>query len=753
MPKKNQWELSITGFGQFGTKSDNFIEFGSSQVAVYAGNGQGKTCISRLFRAAEMGPSAMSDAIITKGKNAGTFLFAVTGNDGIDHKLCVTKTKGSTAVISNETNYLFHVFNSDYVRDNLAEHNYSPSGDIQGYIVGKGNIDVSSKKERLEALRAQSLEKRALLDKAVDEARNALVSMGIKKRTKGYSEFSADSILGMSLCSDSFDAKKQEYEALKDLPEDMQPLLEISFKDDCLNVSKTEDLLSKVYSRDQFSEEFINSIQEKRSFVADGMRLKTNDTCPFCGQAFNDEATGLIHLYEEYLAGREAGIIALIDEQIGEINDQAMRYNKFAAQYSERKNQYDSRKLAFSKIKEIDLPLLPSVEVFAATATSLCALLKEKAEDISKSYNTPDTDKLVELIEAAAAASNEANAFVRQLNAAASKTTAALRATNKDLCLELAKKVRTDNDALVDEVLVLREDYRLLHDEIIRDESQGKRPKRDAVAGLFSKLLKETFGDKYTFDCAQFAIRFRSLVLGDEAEQVLSDGEKTVVAFCYYVASTVELLQREDDTDRLFFVIDDPISSLDYHYVYSVMQIVRDLKGTFNLNRVRLLVLTHNFAFFNMLARNNVTKVHYVLHHGTMQPCTDQGIAPYTEHLRDLQRVSVGGNPTHTTGNSIRQVIETLWRFDNPAANNLSAYLDTHECADLQSCEYVYSLCQDQSHGASVFDREQPPDEDAVRRACQAVLLHINRRYPGQLRAAGIDLGKQVSSSEADDSV
>ena len=99
-----------------------------------------------------------------------------------------------------------------------------------------------------------------------------------------------------------------------------------------------------------------------------------------------------------------------------------------------------------------------------------------------------------------------------------------------------------------------------------------------------------------------------------------------------------------------------------------------------------------------------------------------------------------GSDPTHTTGNSIRQVIETLWRFDNPAEPDLLHYLNAEECSDLRDCEFIYTVCNDQSHGASIFDRDQLPDDEAIRCACLAVLNHLQDRYPGQLVAAGLRL-------------
>jgi len=69
--------------------------------------------------------------------------------------------------------------------------------------------------------------------------------------------------------------------------------------------------------------------------------------------------------------------------------------------------------------------------------------------------------------------------------------------------------------------------------------------------------------------------------LKEGASDVLSDGEKSIVAFCLYLAQVHAKIDDEGEYNKLFFVIDDPISSLDFHYVYSVAQIIRNLNQSF----------------------------------------------------------------------------------------------------------------------------------------------------------------------------
>lgn len=45
--------------------------------------------------------------------------------------------------------YLYHVFNQDYVEENIQVLNYEKDPNIQGYILGKIHIDLSNDEIKL----------------------------------------------------------------------------------------------------------------------------------------------------------------------------------------------------------------------------------------------------------------------------------------------------------------------------------------------------------------------------------------------------------------------------------------------------------------------------------------------------------------------------------------------------------------------------------------------------------------------------
>ncbi len=97
-----------------------------------------------------------------------------------------------------------------------------------------------------------------------------------------------------------------------------------------------------------------------------------------------------------------------------------------------------------------------------------------------------------------------------------------------------------------------------------------------------------------------------------KAEMILSDGEKTTLAFAYFLAR-LKLFYKKEDLKKLVVVIDDPISSLDEQRIYNTSDIVskinQELAGEAlkDEDKVQVFVLTHNHTFMVRLI-NMVSK-------------------------------------------------------------------------------------------------------------------------------------------------
>lgn len=733
--KPVNWRLKLKGFGPFDTQLDWSMSAGSAKVAVYAGNGQGKSTISRLFRLVESPQTPCPRDLITRGATKGTFSFTVVGGSSSLGPLEIDSCTG----VDNQLGYLFHVFNSDYVRDNLQNRSYSPSGDIEGYIVGKSNIDLSNERQKLDDIRQRGVDARDALARALEDSKSDLVGLGAG-RVKEFQSLNVDLLMNRPVEEDCYPDKIGQLRAVSELPDDVQAPDRLHFNYSSLDLDQLESLLERPYSKANFAEAFLEKVRRDAEFIKAGMRIQDGDRCPFCGRRYDEEARSLIGQYDSYLKDQEAAIIAALKENREQLSHLTDEYARLEAQMLRSAASYDGLKVGFDVLAEEELPALITTTDFSAVVDAVIKEINSKIEDIARPIPTDAVSRLRGLLETCQLRLGDANGLIDKLASSLGKTKSRKTALRKEVCIELGKRIRREQRGAFEEIANLRAEYRLLGEELKSKEAHNKRSKKDAVAQLMVGLLNNVFGNRYVFDAADFSIRFKGEALGESADSVLSDGEKAALAFCFYIASTWELINEEDDRNKLFFVIDDPISSMDFNYVYSIMQIIKGLKETFGLNHPRILLLTHNVAFFNMVMGTKTLNEAWMLDGGVMTEVNNELLAPYAAYLRAINQVANGATPDHTTGNSIRQVLETLMHFEDPSLGTLGNYLESDYGGKLNEVAYLHMVCNDQSHGTRTYGYAQPPmDNSTIRLACSAVIQHIRERYPGQLVTAGVE--------------
>ena len=145
------------------------------KLGIFANNGTGKTFLSRAFRLIENNDAEHVNKILTINQSQGHFKLKISEqqeNTTIHKTLSINFVKDQIAKIRNDTGYNFHVFNSDYVKENIEELKYQPSGEIEGYILGKTKIDLTKEKKKVELLVNEIQNGSKILVDAVKDAKN-----------------------------------------------------------------------------------------------------------------------------------------------------------------------------------------------------------------------------------------------------------------------------------------------------------------------------------------------------------------------------------------------------------------------------------------------------------------------------------------------------------------------------------------------------------------------------------------------------
>ncbi|GAA7109839.1 hypothetical protein HpBGD24_14410 [Helicobacter pylori] len=146
-------------------------------------------------------------------------------------------------------------------------------------------------------------------------------------------------------------------------------------------------------------------------------------------------------------------------------------------------------------------------------------------------------------------------------------------------------------------------------DNKLKELNDQKRPD----IKIINNYLKALNLPKYSLDKDYRIVLNSDALENSEAEMILSSGEKTTLAFAYFLVR-LKLFYKKEDLKNLVVVIDDPISSLDEQRIYNTSNIVakinQELVGEAleKDEEAQVFVLTHNHTFMarliNMVGKN-----------------------------------------------------------------------------------------------------------------------------------------------------
>ena len=185
---------------------------------------------------------------------------------------------------------------------------------------------------------------------------------------------------------------------------------------------------------------------------------------------------------------------------------------------------------------------------------------------------------------------------------------------------------------------------------------------------------------------------------------------------------------------------------MSFDYVYAIVQTLKMLRisaaGELEFNsksgnpRSRMLVLTHNNYFYNVASSNGAVPKSglFQLVPGAIQHSltSQKGFAtPHQQQLKHVHDVSVGNvEPDFMTPNSIRSVVESMWKFCRPDIVNFGLFCEF--LIDEYAIELKSVLINDLSHGGK-FDDPPHKAEDIVKAAREAIIV-VERFAQGQLK-------------------
>lgn len=566
----------------------------SAKNLIYGWNYSGKTTLSRLFSLLE-----------TKKPNPDLpdFYFSIETDQGV-----VTEASYQTSP------HIVRVFNSDFVVENL---NFTGSTFSPILLLGSGS-DVS----QTEIERCDGMLKRA---KAGSEKVNSDTQIAKKTMSDAKTEAAQQIKSTMSLVSffgtvqldkelrtvslglDDYSLSDEAYDSdlklARTSDQEQLPLVnKVSFtlilndlhKSATTLLAKSPDLTSTI---DHLVE---NPLIEK--WVEDGLPLHAaKDTCEFCGGSLgHHHISALTAHFSKDLANHKQEVRDLL-------------------------SQVEAASLALAVIKDVEFNAQFRQRVNAAHSIIQVAVeayneaLSELANDIQRKIDTPfkvivpkgGDASLTTNVESAL---TELNLVVEENNKVVLNFKTEKTAAINRLKLHFAQKFaeRKDLDGYYAKMKRLERHEKKfdwcteqLEAEILRLNaiiSQAQRGREE-----INKLINNLLGSEsvqITVVKSDDQERFQLVRSDGKVAKHLSEGEKTAIAFAFFLTKLSELKELSE----AIIYIDDPISSLDSNHIFQVTAMIKEYffcqdgeNGPWKTRCKQVFFSTHNFEFFSLL--------------------------------------------------------------------------------------------------------------------------------------------------------
>jgi len=586
---------SLKDFGIFLNHSNaNAKDFGKYNL-FYGWNGSGKSTLSDVFRCIE-----------NKASSVKFPLSEFTVN--IDGDIAITQANIA------EFDLNIYTFNHDFIDENISWSSVVK----RILLVDKAKIEERKKLENLKIAQKMASE---MQNKEAEE---------IRKLNRAVSKFETDSARHIKTSLQSIDTTdhyylnydKRKFEAFiaanLEATKTDNPLLDenkiikltnaakpdqktpISFTQQTINKEtfiKAKERLDDLLKASVISQTIQRLVDHRdiKSWVETGLDLhKRHDAseCEFCGNSITEERTKQFeaHFNEDYKAFQDRLVKAdgwLVGQYLPApaLPAESDFYEEFKKEYSEARTALEN---STTKLNEeisawhttlkaksgnpletsltVEVINEPSIKAFNDSITTISATV-EKHNHKSGNFKE-ETDKAKKKLELHYA-TTEVKSF-------------GYHDKKKDIADRTA-----ENDTLKTTIAKQNSAIRSLEDSL-SNEGLG--------ADQFNESLHKFLGR------SELTLRFNPVKKGyeilrndsDLVEGNLSEGEKTAIAFVYFIT---KLKENDNNIEDTIVIVDDPISSFDSNHLFHAYSFMK-----MNCERARqLFVLTHNFTFFKLV--------------------------------------------------------------------------------------------------------------------------------------------------------
>ncbi len=746
---------------------------------IYGRNYSGKTTLSRILKSIE-------DKELTPKYGNGKFQITFENNH--------IATENNLDVDIQE--YKIRVYNTDFVKENLSWlHN--EDGTINPFtILGAKNVEIDKKiKEIEQILGSIESEKGLIYDHSLAEQEfikakrafeNAVIDLDNKLRDKAKeiknntAVFSLPTYQINTIKGDIPKAKKQglltpeqtveKQKLLKEDPKnEIVRLKEAKPNFESFN-SQTKELLKKKIKPSQPITELVNDslLQE---WVRQGIdkHKDKRETCGFCGNPLGEN---LWNKLDEHFSKESEELRKEIKSKIDNLDQAKSNLDSFI---NLSKESFYSN--LHSEFEAIQKKWLATTKTYSKSIDSLTKALTEREKDIFKERDLeeiPDVSETVlETIKDINNIINLHNKKTETLDKDQQTARQELRlsdvfnfivkinydnAVDNIQKLESSQKSQKENlDKLYSKITEYSETKRTLEAQA-KDESKG--------AELVNQHLTHFFGHnelKLVAEGVAPNILFK-IIRNDEYASNLSEGECSLISFCYFIAKMEDELKDEINSSKLIIYIDDPISSLDSNHIFFMFSLIESVIAK-PKKYCQLFISTHNLDFLKYLKqltfpkykevpeakKEKIDKKHFLVERNgktrTILKLAPEYLREYVTEFNYLffqihscskaDTEKIEHNYQYNFGNNMRKFLEAYLFYKYPTSKlSFDERIKKFFKDDDVAYNLVRRVINEYSHLGENFDRGlEPIDIDAIKKISEAVMSKIETTDKDQFDA------------------
>lgn len=766
-------KIDIETFGLY----DNYkwdTEIGKNETfrrvnIIYGRNYSGKTTLSRILKSVE-------DKQINPKYSNGKFQISFDNNHIINESNLETELQ----------DYKIRVYNSDFVKENLSWlHN--DDGTINPFtILGAKNVELDKKikeieqklgsiesekgllynhsiveKEFIEAKKAYEKSVNDLDDKLRDKAKE------IKNNTALYS---LPTYQINTIKTDIPKAIKQRQLTVEQIINN-QKLLKEDQKPEILRLkeakpgfetyyTQTQELLQKKIKPSQPITDLVNDslLQE---WVRQGIdkHKDKRETCGFCGNTINKD---LWEKLDTHFSKESEELRREINSKIDNLEQAKNNLDSFI---NLTKEQFYSN--LHSDFDAVLKKWSATINTYSSSIESLTKALKEREKDIFKER---ELEKIADVSETVLETIKEFNQLI-DLHNKKSETleidqknarqelrlfeiASFIDKINYEVTLETIQKLdgvqkakKGELDKLTSQINDFDEEKRALEAQS-KDESKGAELVNQHLTHFFGhnelKLIAEGNAPNILF----------KIVRNDEFASNLSEGECSLISFCYFIAKMEDELKDELNSSKLIIYIDDPISSLDSNHIFFMFSLIESVIAK-PKKYCQLFISTHNLDFLKYLKqltfpkykevaeakKEKQDKKHFLVERNgktkTRLKLAPKYLREYITEFNYLfyQIYSCSKSDAETIvhhyqynfGNNMRKFLEAYLFYKYPTGKlSFEQRVKKFFADDDVSYNLVSRIINEYSHLGEHFDRGlEPIDVEAMRKISEAVMNKI----------------------------